>query len=142
MVNNALPDIPVPPGLFADDPPGEGASPPGDSPGPGAVTAAQAAADPAELLCGDVDRLEAQVLEILAAAQHRDAGDLLAEGCAADGGAALDSMDAVFVVRVVEHALGGPALTLRGHSEPDDFRSSRALARLLRRLLGSRRGFA
>jgi hypothetical protein len=140
-MGDVLPDIPVPPGLFAEDPPQQ-AEPTGDSPAAGAVTAAQAAADPAELLCGDIDRLEAQVLEILAAAQHRDVAEVLAEGVAVDDGAVIDSLAAVFVVQVVEHALGGYPLRLRGQSKPDDFRSSHALARLLRRLLASRQASA
>lgn len=139
MMDHALPDIPVPPGLFPDESLGEAASLPRGGPMPGALTAAQAAADRAELLSGDVDRLEVQVLEILAAAQHREMGDLLSEERAADGGVALDgSMVAVFVIQIIEQALGGAALSLRGHSEPDDFRSSRTLAGLLQRLLVSR----
>lgn len=138
-----LSDIPVPAGLFPDRPGGDGTGgPPTDPPDAapqGAVTAAQAAADRSELLSGDTDRIEAQVLKILAAAQHREVEDLLAEGRSEDAGVVLDSMDAVFVVQIVEQALGGPALTLRGNSQPEDFRGSRALARLLRRLLRAHR---
>lgn len=106
------------------------------------MTAAQRAAEPEELLSGETGRVEAQVLRILAAAQHREVADLTDHERAPDGSTVLDSMDAVFVVQIVEQSLGGAPLTLRGNSEPDDFRSTLALARLLTRLLVSRRATA
>jgi len=139
VVDDALPDIPVPPDLFPSSPPSGASGCPVGAPAPGAVTAALGAAMTAELLSGDAARIEAQVLEILAAAQHRPVTALLAEDAAQDGSPVLDSMDAVFVIQIVEQALDGSALTLRNNSEPDDFGSVRALARLLQRLLGARR---
>lgn len=138
VADDVLPDIPPPANLF---PAGPG-SPPSAAP-VGAVGAAVAAADPAELGSGDLARVELQVRKILAAAQRRTAKEILLGENAPNGSPVIDSMSAVFVLQTVDKVLGGGIVPrLRGNSTPDDFRSTEALAALLGKFLRRRQATA
>lgn len=105
-----------------------------------AAAPALLAADRDVLRSGSVAELEQQVLAILAASKQRTVPDLQRGDSAADGSLAIDSMNAVFVCRIVSRVLGPREWTkLRGNCEPKDFVSVRAVAQLISRL---RRGVA
>jgi hypothetical protein len=93
------------------------------------------AADAEVLVAGDIDGIQGQIHEILAASQRRTLQELTASPITTDGGVLIDSMSAVFVCGVIDRVLGGGVLSrLANNSQPSDFVSTRALASLVVRL--------
>jgi hypothetical protein len=108
-----------------------GANPPDGS----AIAAAVRAADRAVLQSGSVAQVERQVLAILAVSRHRTIAELGTGELSRDGSLAIDSMNAVFVCRIVARVLGPWGWTrLRGNCDPRDFVSVRSVAGLITRL--------
>ena len=106
-----------------------------NSPDESAVAAAVRAADRAVLQSGSVAQVERQVLAILAASTQRSIAELETGEVARDGSLAIDSMNAVFVCRIVARVLGPRGWTrLRGNCDPQDFVSVRSVAGLIARL--------
>jgi hypothetical protein len=71
----------------------------------------------------------------LAASTQRTLAELGAGELARDGSLAIDSMNAVFVCRIVARVLGPWGWTrLRGNCDPRDFVSVRSVAGLITRL--------
>jgi hypothetical protein len=100
-----------------------------------AIAAAVRVADRTVLQSGSVDQAERQVLAILAASKHRTIAELQTGELSSDGSLAIDSMNAVFVCRIVGRVLGPRGWTrLRGNCVPQDFVSVRSVARLIIRL--------
>lgn len=98
------------------------------------TAAAVQAADRAVLRTGGLAQIEEQVLHILAASKQTAVADLLAGDLGPDGSLAIDSMSAVFVCRIVARVLGPRDWAgLRGHSQPEDFVSVRAVSALIAR---------
>lgn len=105
------------------------------APGESAVAAAVRAADRAVLQSGSVAQVERQVLAILAASTQRSIAELETGELSRDGSLAIDSMNAVFVCRIVARVLGPWGWTrLRGNCDPRDFVSVRSVAELIARL--------
>lgn len=100
-----------------------------------AIAAAVLAADRAVLQSGSLAQIEDQVLAILAASTQRTMAELQSGELSTDGSLAIDSMNAVFVCRIVARVLGPRGLTrLRGNCDPKDFVSVRSVAGLITRL--------
>lgn len=100
-----------------------------------AIAAAVLAADRAVLQSGSIVQVECQVLAILAASRHRTIAELATGEPSRDGSLAIDSMNAVFICRIVARVLGPWGWTrLRGNCDPRDFVSVRSVARLITRL--------
>jgi hypothetical protein len=111
-----------------------------NSPDELAITAAVRAADRRVLQSGSVAQVERQVLAILAASTQHTIAELETGELSKDGSLAVDSMNAVFVCRIVARVLGPRGWTrLRGNCDPEDFVSVNSIARLITRL---RRGVA
>jgi hypothetical protein len=106
-----------------------------NSPDDLAIAAAVRATDRAVLQSGSVAQVERQVLAILAASTHRAIADLESGELSRDGSLAIDSMNAVFVCRIVARVLGPRGWTrLRGNCDPQDFVSVHSVAWLIARL--------
>ncbi len=106
-----------------------------NSPDELAIAAAVRAADRTVLQSGSVAQVERQVLAILAASTQRTIAELETGELSRDGSLAIDSMNAVFVCRIVARRLGPRGWTrLRGNCDPQDFVSVRSVARLITRL--------
>ena|SRR6266487_1308490 len=100
-----------------------------------AIAAAVRATDRAVLQSGSVSQVERQVLAILAASTQRPIVELGTGEPSRDGSLAIDSMNAVFVCRIVARVLGPQGWTrLRGNCDPRDFVSVRSIAGLIARL--------
>jgi hypothetical protein len=106
-----------------------------NSPDELAVAAAVRAADRTVLQSGSVAQVERQVLAILAASTQRSIAELETGELSRDGSLAIDSMNAVFVCRIVARVLGPRGWTrLRGNCDPQDFVSVRSVTGLIARL--------
>jgi len=106
-----------------------------NSPDELAIAAAVRAADRTVLQSGSVAQVERQVLAILAASTQRTIAELETGELSRDGSLAIDSMNAVFVCRIVARRLGPRGWTrLRGNCDPRDFVSVRSVAGLITRL--------
>lgn len=97
-----------------------------------AIAAAARATDRAVLQSGSVAQVERQVLAILAASSQRTIAEIATGELSRDGSLAIDSMNAVFVCRIVARVLGPRGWTqLRGNCHPQDFVSVRSVAGLI-----------
>jgi hypothetical protein len=91
----------------------------------------------------DVDGLTTELMMVLGRLKNRTPAELLADGVAPDGSAAIKSLIAVCLIGTVGKAFDQPRLVNLARVRRDDLRSVRGVARLIRASLDQhRRGAA